>query len=66
MKTKPKETSMSNTTRKDLADAIVSMTYGELVAIGDAMLDAKRSRRLDTAEEFASVLYDWADKQSPR
>ncbi len=57
---------MSNTTRKDLADAIVSMTYGELVAIGDAMLDAKRSRRLDTAEEFASVLYDWADKQSPR
>lgn len=54
-------------TKKDLALVILKMNYGELKSVGDEFAETikdKESRpKLETAEEFADLLYDWAEAQ---
>lgn len=54
-------------TRTDLVEAILQMSYGELKSVAHelaAMIEDKEARpKLETAEEFADMLYDWAEAQ---
>jgi hypothetical protein len=54
-------------TRKDLANAIRQMSYAELKAVSielaDAIKDKDARPKLETAEEFADLLSDWAEAQ---
>lgn len=56
------------TTRSDLAQYIVEMSYGELKAVGAALAstcqDKEARPKLETAEEFADLLYDWAEAEA--
>lgn len=51
--------------RKDVASAILACNYGELKAIGaelaGACADKECRPRLKTPEEFADLLFDWAE-----
>jgi len=49
-------------TKNALAEAILAMSYGELVKVADQLADLK-AHRLITREEFAALLYDWAEAQ---
>jgi hypothetical protein len=50
-------------TSKDvLATAILSMSYGELIAAAEVMCNMKRAR-LETREDFAELLHAWAQAQ---
>lgn len=52
-------------TSKDLASVIMDMNYGDLKAVGAALartIEDKEARpKLETAEEFADLLFDWAE-----
>lgn len=52
-------------TRNDLALLIVGMNYGELKTVAAelaSMIEDKEARpKLETAEEFADLLFDWAE-----
>ncbi len=50
------------TTKDELANLILSMSYGELIKVADALADAK-GQRLETSSDFAKLLYDWAEAQ---
>lgn len=53
--------------RSDLIHAILGLPYGQLKSVcGElaGMIEDKETRpKLETAEEFADLLYDWADAQ---
>lgn len=54
-------------TAKDLADCIMGMNYGELRAVADdfsRMIDKDVRPKIETQDEFADLLYDWAEAQS--
>lgn len=55
------------TTRQEFAAAILGMSYGtlkEICADLAATIEDKEARpKLETAEEFADLLFDWADAQ---
>lgn len=50
--------------RNGLAKAITEMTYGELRAVAADLAstchDKEARPKLETTEEFAELLYDWA------
>lgn len=54
--------------KKDLAATILAMSYGTLKDAADDlanMIEDKETRpKLETAGEFADLLYDWAEAQS--
>jgi hypothetical protein len=53
--------------KDDLARTITTMSYGELKSVAAAlvaMIDKEVRPKLETAEEFADLLYDWAEAQS--
>lgn len=51
--------------RQQLARFIYSMPYGELAAVAGELAEAcedKEARpRMESKEDFASLLYDWAE-----
>lgn len=53
--------------KKDLAATIMAMNYGQLKDVATelaAAIEDKEARpKLETAEEFAELLYDWAESQ---
>lgn len=55
-------------TRRDLAETINGMSYHELKALGhelaETIKDKEARPKLETAEEFADLLADWAEAQS--
>lgn len=55
-------------TANDLAKLILQMNYGQLKMVGDAFAAAcedKESRpQLETGEEFADLIYDWAEAEA--
>jgi hypothetical protein len=56
---------MGTITKKDLARTIMEMDYGQLKIVAKELAGAcedKEARpKLETAEEFADLLYDWAE-----
>lgn len=51
------------TTRKGLAAAIVAMNYGDLKGVGASlasMKDVDVRPKIETADEYADLLFDWA------
>lgn len=50
------------TSKKELADTILSMSYGELIAVSEVICKMKRAR-LETREDFAELLHEWASGQ---
>lgn len=54
--------------RKDLAECIRYMSYGELKSVAAELAscceDKEARPKLETPEEFADLLYDWAEAQS--
>jgi hypothetical protein len=60
---KEKEKHMSKPTRKDIADVILGMTYGELVQLGESLVAIQRKRKIDSADEIAALLNEWANAQ---
>lgn len=54
-------------TPRDLAALIVSMNYGTLLNVAAefaSMIDKEVRPKVETKEEFADLLFDWADAQS--
>lgn len=54
-------------TKTDLAKFIMNMNYGELKAVAadlSTMKDADVRPKIETTEEYADMLYDWAESQS--
>jgi hypothetical protein len=54
-------------TRYDLAQTIMQMNYGELLSVAtdlSKMRDAEVRPKIETPEEFANALYDWAESYS--
>jgi hypothetical protein len=49
-------------TKNAMAAAILAMPYGELIKVAEQLADIKLSR-LETREDFAKLLHDWADGQ---
>lgn len=51
--------------KAELASAILEMSYGGLKAIAaelaEAIKDKEARPKLETAEEFADLLFDWAE-----
>ena len=55
---------MAHQDRNNLAKLIYSMPYGELMSVADdlsKMKDAEMRPKIETQEEYASLLYDWAE-----
>ena len=56
-------------TRYRLIAAICEMPYGELKQIAhelaETIKDKEARPKLETAEEFADLLWDWADSNRP-
>lgn len=53
-------------TRQDLIEAVLGMNYGELKSICcelAEMIDKDVRPKVETTEEFADLLYDWAEAQ---
>lgn len=54
--------------KKELAELILAMSYGELKSMGNDLsgtIEDKEARpKLETAEEFADLLWDWAEAQT--
>lgn len=54
-------------TKKDLAATILKMNYGALKQVAAELagtIEDKEARpKLETPEEFAELLYDWAEAQ---
>ena len=49
----------NETSVEQLAKIILGMTYGELIAVSEVICKMKRAR-LETREDFAELLHDWA------
>jgi len=49
-------------TKQLLAQAILNMSYGELLKIGDQLASIKH-QRLEAPADFAKLLHDWASSQ---
>lgn len=51
-------------TRNDFIAAVVELPYGELKSIAAELAETIKDKdarpKLETAEEFADLLYDWA------
>lgn len=45
-----------------MAMAILNMSYGQLLKIGEQLISI-RQQRPETAEEFAKLLHNWANGQ---
>lgn len=55
-----------STTRQYFAEAIMNMNYGTLCAIAkefSEMIDADVRPKIETPQEFAELLFDWAEAQ---
>jgi hypothetical protein len=50
------------TSKEQLASIIRAMTYGELISVAEVICKMKRAR-LETREDFAELLHDWAEGQ---
>jgi hypothetical protein len=52
-------------TKRDLADCIVKMNYGELKQVAyelsETIKDKEVRPKLETSDEFADLLYAWAE-----
>ena len=46
----------------ELAATILSMSYGELISVSEVLCNMKRAR-LETREDFAELLHQWAEGQ---
>lgn len=57
-------------TKAQFIAAILGMTYGDLMEVCGELASANRDKetrpKLETAEEFASLLHDWADAADDR
>ena len=56
-------------TRKDLAKVITSMNYGTLKSVAASLASMKDDEvrpRIETTEEFAELLFDWAEAEMER
>lgn len=64
------EEKMDDGGREDLVAAITAMNYGALKQVGKElaeMIEDKEARpKLETAEEFADLLFDWAKAYAPQ
>lgn len=53
--------------RSDLVRAILGLNYGDLKTVASELASAAADKdarpKLETAEEFADLLYDWAEAQ---
>lgn len=52
------------TTRVELADAILGLTYGDMMEIAGELSRMKEPGvrpKIETPEEYAALLHDWAD-----
>jgi hypothetical protein len=57
---------MAHTHRKNLATLLYNMPYGELMAVAGAlaeMRDPDVRPKIETQQEFADALYDWAEAE---
>ena len=56
------------TDTKELARTILALNYGDLKSVGKDFADAIKDRdarpKLETAEEFADLFFDWAESQT--
>lgn len=53
-------------TRADLAKLIVEMNYGELRSVAASlasMKDADVRPKIETTDEYAEMLFDWAESE---
>ena len=57
-----KKDEVVETSKDEVANLILSMSYGELLRVGDALADAK-GNKLETASDFAMLLHQWAEGQ---
>jgi len=54
------------TTKGEFAKAILGMTYGGLMEVAAELSEMKEKDvrpKIETPEEYASLLHDWADAQ---
>jgi hypothetical protein len=59
----PKEKTMSVDSKANLAEILLSMSYGDTIRLCDSILAIQRRRAVDTSEELAAILYEWANAQ---
>lgn len=53
-------------TRNDLANTILKMNYGELKSVAASLASMKDEDvrpKIETTEEFADMLFDWAEAE---
>jgi hypothetical protein len=62
-KSPKKEKTMAKTDRMTMAECILAMPYTELIAVSEALANLKHARRLETKEDFAALLNEWAQGQ---
>jgi len=48
--------------KDELATTILNMSYGELISVSEVLCNMKRAR-LETREDFAELLHQWAEGQ---
>lgn len=48
--------------REVIAGAVLNMSYGHLLQLGEQLVNV-RQQRPETAEEFAKLLHTWASSQ---
>ena len=48
--------------RREVSNAVLQMSYGDLMHVGE-QLAAIKLNRLETREDFARLLYEWAGGQ---
>jgi hypothetical protein len=54
-------------TRADLAGVIMTMNYGELFAVAEALAGMKDEGvrpKIETPQEYAELLFDWAESET--
>lgn len=57
---------LKRATSKDLAAIILALNYGELRAVAgefSKMIDKEVRPKIETPDEFAEMLFDWAEAQ---
>jgi hypothetical protein len=53
-------------TRTDLVEVILSMNYGELLAVAEELAKMKDDEvrpKIETPQEYAELLFDWAEAE---
>ena len=66
MSKKPKgESTMSKSDKMTMAQCILAMSYAELVGVCNALalMKHENAHRLETKEDFAALLSEWAQAQ---